>query len=189
MRLQFEDGEREVMTARLGLADDASDDDLNAAIGTWLQEEPHTDDNDGNDDSNDDSDDIDASEDGVVVIDVASYRRYRQRDRIAGQVEEQMRRRDRDELIEEAIADGKFGPARRQHYRDRYDDDPQHVTRLIARLSPGTVPIDERGGDAPTDEAEDSTAYPPEWAPEVAARQQEPQTPKGRRRRVTGEGM
>ena len=187
MRLQFEDGEREVMTARLGLANDCSDDDLNAAIGTWLQEEHRADDDSTVDDSDDDN--IDASEDGVVVIDVASFRRYRQRDRLAGQVEEQMRRRDRDELIEEAIADGKFGPARRQHYRDRYDDDPQHVTRLIARLSPGTVPIDERGGDAPTDEAEDSTAYPAEWAPEVAARQEEPKAKSGRRRRVSGEGM
>lgn len=186
MRLQFEDGEREVLTARLGLADDCSDDDLNAAIGTWLQEEPPGE-NDENDDSNDD--DIDASQGDVVVIDVASFNRYRQRDRVAGQVEEQMRRRDRDELIEEAIADGKFGPGRRQHYRERYDSDPQGTTALIARLSPGTLPLEERGGDAPTDDAEDSTAYPAEWAPEVAARQEEPKTAKGRRRRVSGEGM
>jgi hypothetical protein len=188
LRLQFEDGEREVLTARLGLASDATDEDLNAAIGTWLQEEPSADDPDDSED-NDDVDDIDASEEGVVVIDVASLRRFQQRDRVAGQVEEQLRRRDRDELIESAIHDGKFSPGRRSYYISRYDEDPEGTTRLIGRLTSGTVPLSEIGRDAPTDDAENSDAYPQEWAPEVAAREERQTTPKGRRRRVQGEGM
>jgi Mu-like prophage I protein len=186
LRLQFEDGEREVVTARLGLASDATDEDLNAAIGAWLEEEPP---GEEDDDGHDDADEIDASEEGVVVIDVASLRRYQQRDRVAGQVEDQLRRRDRDELITSAIADGKFAPSRRAYYISRYDEDPEGTTKLIARLTSGTVPLSEIGLDAPTDDAEQSDAYPAEWAPEVAAREERQTTPKGRRRRVHGEGM
>lgn len=177
MRLHFEDGERPVVTARLGLADDADDEAIAQAVATWLQETPGGSGNDDDDDagggsgggSTEDDDDLEAAGDDVVVVDVAEFARLRRRDKLAGQIEESNRRRDRDELIEEAIADGKFGPARRQHYKDRYDSDPDSTKKLIGRLQKNTVPLEERGIDAQTDDV-DSEAYPTEWVPEVAAR-------------------
>lgn len=194
MRLQFDDGERELMLARLGLANDATDDDLAAAVGQWVQEERQP---DPEPDPDPDPNDIDASQGDVVVIDVASFNRLRQRDRVAGQVEAQMHLRDRNEFVEEAIADGKFSPSRREHYRQRYDSDPEGTRALIGRLQPNTVPLEARGHDEPTDEAEQSDAYPKEWAPDVAARAESIQTGQGaggmpgapgRRNRVHGEG-
>jgi hypothetical protein len=183
MRLTFEEGERELVAARLNLADDADDQAIAQAVGSWLQETPGEGGSGGEggeggegggsgDDDDDDADDdadLEAAGDDVVVVDVAEFKRLRKRDRLAGQIEESNRRRDRDELIEEAIADGKFGPARRQHYKDRYDSDSEGTKKLVARLQKNTVPLEERGVDAQTDDV-DSTAYPTEWVPEVAAR-------------------
>lgn len=177
IRLHFEEGERELLAARLNLGDDADDAAIGAAVAEWMQQEPESSSNDdtGGDDTNAnaDLDDIEAGED-VVIVDVTEFRRLRQRDRVAGEVEEATRRRDRDELIEEAIADGKFSPSRRDHYKARYDSDLEGTVKLIGRLTKNTVPLEARGVDVPTDEADD-TAYPQEWLPEVAARAARPQ--------------
>src|SRR4051812_33990936 len=144
-----------------------------------MQEDPasRSNDNEGNDNSGspESGDDIDASSGDVVIVDVASYRRLQQRDQMAAAVEETTRRRDRDELIEEAISDGKFSPSRREHYKGRYDSDRDGTVALIGRLTPNTVPLEARGADVPTDDV-DLTAYPQNWVPEVAARQDRPKS-------------
>lgn len=176
MRLHFEEGEREILVARLGLADDADDAAVAQAVANWMQENPAASGNENNDDEpSDDGDNIDASSGDVVIVDVASYQRLQARDRLASEVEETARRRDRDELIEEAIADGKFSPSRRDHYKNRYDSDKDGTVALIGRLTPNTVPLEERGADVPTDEV-DTTSYPTNWVPEVAARSERPKS-------------
>jgi hypothetical protein len=160
------------MATRLGLDENADDTAVSQALATWLQQEQ--DDSSSNQNNNEDlnaSDDANnLPDDGsVVVVDVAEFRRLRQRDITAAAVEEANRRRDRDELIEEAIHDGKFGPSRRNHYTERYDSDPDGTTALIGRLTKNTVPLEARGVDVPTDEVDDTT-YPTDWVPEVAAR-------------------
>jgi hypothetical protein len=171
--LHFEDGERQLMAARLGLDENADDTAVSQAMATWLQEEPVPDSTStetiaATDDTSDLPDDG-----SVVVVDVAEFRRLRQRDVQAAEVEETTRRRDRDELIEEAIHDGKFSPSRREHYRARYDSDQEGTVALIGRLTENTVPLEARGVDVPTDEVDD-TLYPKDWAPEVAARAARP---------------
>jgi hypothetical protein len=170
--LHFEEGERELLTARLGLADDADDTAVAQAVAQWMQEEPQNSDASNQDDDTNASsniDDVNTDDGDVVIVDVTEFRRLRQRDRVAAEVEEATRRRDRDELIEEAIADGKFSPGRREHYRTRFDSDPEGTTTLIARLTKNTVPLEARGADVPTDEVDQDT-YPRDWVPEVAAR-------------------
>jgi hypothetical protein len=181
VRLHFEEGERALLAGRLGLDDDADDAAVAQAVARWMQEEDSgssTDNNNENDDANasNNVDDIDASAGDVVIVDVSEFQRLRQRDRVAAEVEETTRRRDRDELIEEAIADGKFSPSRRDHYKARYDSDRDGTVTLIGRLTKNTVPLEARGADAPTDEV-DTSSYPSDWVPEVAARQARP---KGR---------
>jgi hypothetical protein len=180
VRLHFEDGERELLAARLGLDDGADDTAVAQAVAQWMQEERSTSNSspNTNDDTNASSnvDDINADDGDVVIVDVSEFRRLRQRDRVAAEVEETTRRRDRDELIEEALDDGKFSPSRRDHYKNRYDSDPEGTVNLIGRLTKNTVPLEARGADAPTDEV-DTSSYPSDWVPEVAARQARP---KGR---------
>jgi hypothetical protein len=196
MRLSFEEGEREVIRARLGLAEDANDEAIATAMAEWVQEDPEASNNGGgggggesaDDDTNDD--DIDASGDGVYV-DVTEFRRLKQQEKRAAQIEAAERRRDRDELIEEAIADGKFSPSRRDHYKERYDSDPDGTKKLLGRLAPNTVPLEARGADTPTDEVE-STAYPTDWlgpneAPEQHGRQQPTREVSSGRSRIHGE--
>lgn len=176
MRLHFEEGERELVVARLGLADDADDSAVAQAMAEWIQEEPSdSGESDQNDDTNASIDDISADEGDVVIVDVSEFRRLRQRDRVAAEVEETTRRRDRDDMVEEAIADGKFSPSRREHYRARYDSDPEGTRTLIGRMAKHTVPLEARGADVPTDEVDQDT-YPQDWVPEVAARAKRPQS-------------
>jgi hypothetical protein len=180
VRLHFEDGERELLAARLGLDDSADDSAVAQAVAKWMQEERESSDKKDkkDDDTHASSDigDLKADEGDVVIVDVTEFKRLRQRDRVAAEVERVTRIRDRDELIEEAIADGKFSPSRREHYRARYDSDPEGTNVLIARLTRNTVPLEARGADVPTDEV-DQTLYPNDWVPEVAARSSRP---KGR---------
>jgi len=175
VRLHFEEGERELLAARLGLEEGADDAAVSQAVANWMQEEPGSSDN-NTDDTNASSDvnGVPDDERDVVVVDVSEFKRLRQRDRVAAEVEAANQRRDRDELIEEAIADGKFSPSRREHYKARYDSDPEGTTTLIGRLTRNTVPLEARGADVPTDEVDDTT-YPKDWAPEVAARAARPQ--------------
>lgn len=171
MRLSFEDGERAALLTRLGLPDDADDAALGTRIQAWIQEPPKPETNNAADDIAAQNNAGDLPEDGdFVVIDVASFREMRKDKITASAVIEANRVRDRDELIDEAIHDGKFGPGRRDHYIARYDSDPEGTKTLIARLQKNTVPLEARGADAVTDEVDDSS-YPTDWAPEVAARQ------------------
>lgn len=175
MRLHFEEGEKELLATRLGLADDADDSAVAQAVAAWMQEpvtDSSTNDNES-DSSTSNVDDVDASQGDVVIVDVTEFQRLRQRDRVAAEVEETTRRRDRDELVEEAIADGKFSPSRRDHYKARYDSDKDGTITLIGRLMKNTVPLEARGVDVPTDEV-DTSAYPNDWVPEVAARASRP---------------
>ena len=170
MRLHFEEGERELLVARLGLADDADDAAVSQAVADWMQEEPSSSSSSDNDtNASSDVSDVNADEGDVVIVDVTEFQRLRRRDLQAAEVEEATRRRDRDELIEEAIIEGKFSPSRREHYKARYDSDPDGTKTLIGRLTKNTVPLEARGADVPTDEV-DQTTYPQDWVPEVAAR-------------------
>lgn len=173
MRLQFEEGERELLLTRLGLDDTADDTAIATAVAGWMQEDPNAHPQRTPAEQHD-IDDLEANGD-FVVVDTASFQRMRQREAVAAEVEEATRLRDRNELVEEAIADGKISPSRREHYRARYDSDQDATTRLLARLAPNTVPLEERGVDVPTDEVDD-TSYPTQWVPEVAARQGRPQS-------------
>lgn len=164
VRLTFEDGEREVLLARLGLPADADDSALMARVGEWIQEDPTSSNGNSNTGVEGQTGNLDDDASGdYVVVDVASFTRMRRQEAVAAQVVEAQRTRDRDELIEEAIHDGKFGPSRRDHYKARYDSDPEGTKSLIARLMPNTVPLEARGANAPDEDEVSDDSYPTEW--------------------------
>lgn len=181
MRLSdFGEGERQILATRLGLSEDASDEDLQSRLAAWMTEEPSSGGGSGDGDGGGDGGEgssteagasvDDLNDDEVVVVDVASYRRLQQRDRMAAQIEAANRERDRDELIAEAVHDGKISPSRADHYKARFDSDPEGTVKLLNRLTKNTIPLEERGVDAAAEEA-DTSEYPREWIPEVAAQQ------------------
>lgn len=184
MRLHFEEGERELLATRLGLEDGADDAAVAQAVATWMQEDPAASTTTSTEEEDTAASGDIPEGDDIVVVDVSEFNRLRKRDRVAAKIEAAEAIRDRDELIEEAIADGKFAPSRREHYKARYDSDREGTTALIARLTKNTVPLEARGATVPDDEVDDAS-YPRAWVPEVAARQDQGGQPQ--RNRVHGE--
>jgi hypothetical protein len=111
----------------------------------------------GTDNAPEDDDDGD-----TVTVDAAAYRELTGRANLAAKIQEDQRQQTRDNLIEAAIREGKFPPSRRDHYRARYDDDPEAVTARIGRMAKNVVPLEARGVEA-ADEEVDTSTYPAEW--------------------------
>lgn len=189
LRVSFdEDGERTELLARLGLPADASEEDLTAALGeritaeeTGVEPPPPADPpadpppaeqpaaaGEGEGETDEEEDDLD--DEDTVVVDVAAWRAVNERASLAARLQEEDRINTRNTLIEAAIRDGRFPPSRRDHYIARYESDPEGTTRLLSRMLPNTVPLEERGHDVSEDDQERSDTYPADWAPEVAAR-------------------
>lgn len=191
MRINWEDGERPLIIARLGLGDDASDEQIQEGMATLLAgdgdtapppaasntppasaaEEEDEGDEEGDDDPNEIADPTEGlDDDDTLVIDVAAFRAMRERANLTARLREEDRVKTRDDLIASAVKDGKFPKSRVKHYTARYDSDPENTSKLIAKMAKGMVPIEERGADANEDDAEQSDSYPKDWVPDVTAR-------------------
>jgi hypothetical protein len=70
-----------------------------------------------------------------------------------------------DALIDAAVQEGKFPPARAAHYRRLMEADPEGTQRLIAKLEPG-IPLAEKGAIASVRVAP-PTDYPRQWLRDV----------------------
>lgn len=55
--------------------------------------------------------------------------------------------------IEAAVKAGKFAPARREHYERLHEVDPEGTEKILASLAAGLIPVDERGGQSPDNDA------------------------------------
>lgn len=191
MRINWEDGERPLIIARLGLDESASDEQIAQGMTSLLTaaetppvETPPPADNPPAETppvDEDDDDDDDAPEDiadptegmddaDTITMDVAAFRAIRESANLTARLREEDRIKTREILIAGAIKDGKFPPSRKKHYTARYDSDPESTQKLIAKMAKGMVPVEERGVDAADDEMETSDAYPADWVPDVAAR-------------------
>lgn len=69
----------------------------------------------------------------------------------------------RDGVIGAAVADGRIPPSRADHWRSRWDRDPDGTRKLVAKLH--AVP------DSLSAEESLPEGYPPEWLPEVGGQQ------------------
>lgn len=57
----------------------------------------------------------------------------------------QLRTSERDQVLKQAMADGKFPPARRDHYQKLWDADPEGTRALVAALAPNLIPTSLSG--------------------------------------------
>ncbi|WDZ87193.1 head maturation protease, ClpP-related [Micromonospora cathayae] len=78
---------------------------------------------------------------GQMVIDQAAWDAQQDTIRRLEAAEARRRREERDQVINQAVQDGKFPPARKQHYERVWDADPEGARELIAGLAKNVVPV------------------------------------------------
>lgn len=102
---------------------------------------------------------------GMRLVDEAALAEIRQQAEQGAAVAARMARQDRDTIIRAAISDGKFSPARREHFERLWERDPDGTRTLLTAaadkggLERGMVPVTaeigasgDGEGAAPTDE-------------------------------------
>ena len=131
--------------SRLGLADDADETAILAALDTRLQAEPTHDPDPQLDEPAPDAlpEPVAAASptlpDGVVTIDRATLDDLRRNAALGAAAHERQRVADRDAVIAAAMADGKFAPARKDHWTKAWEADPEGTRATLASLEPGLV--------------------------------------------------
>ena len=108
---------------------------------------------------------------GMALIDEPTLAELRQGVAASTQLVQRQAQRDRDEILDNAIRAGKFGPGRRKHYEGLLLSDPLGGKATIASLEPGLVPVAETvaASVGSTEQVEDTTSYPTGWKTSVAA--------------------
>lgn len=175
---------------RLGLAEDASDEEVLAA----MPEASSTEETETSSEENEEtpaSEEAPASEEtqepvaatGTVQVDAEELQRLREGSEAGLEAKATAEATARKQILDSAIQAGKFSPARREHWETLLKADPEGTKATIDNLEPGLVPVTERG-EAPSPElAEGDRGYPLEWLPEVQARE----SGQAQRDRVTQE--
>jgi hypothetical protein len=124
----------------LGLAADASDDDVIAAATALRQ--PNT-------DPAPNSDPAPAAPvaagAGVVVLDQSVVTELQKQAERGNHAYEMMRKNERDSIISAAINDGKFAPGRREYWEKLWDADPDGTRTQIETLAKNLVPLAASG--------------------------------------------
>ncbi|MGX9348149.1 head maturation protease, ClpP-related [Microbacterium sp. KNMS] len=119
------------MRASLGLADDADETAILAAV-TARPTAP-------------------TLPEGIVTIDSSALEELRAQARAGVEAREQQIAEARNRLIDGAIAQGKFAASRREHFIALHKADPEGTTALISALAENTIPVAELGFDADGD--------------------------------------
>lgn len=92
----------------------------------------------------------------VVTVDSSILDQLRQ-DAAAGvEAFQKLFRQERDSTIAQAINEGKFAPARREHWEKAWDKDPEGTKMAIASLSKGLVPMSPVGYMSTTTESREA---------------------------------
>ncbi|MBM0277819.1 head maturation protease, ClpP-related [Micromonospora tarensis] len=104
--------------------------------------------------------------DGTMQIDVSAWQA--QQERLSRLEAEAARRRrdERDQVLAQAVQDGKFAPARTEHWTRLWDADPEGTRQVVDSLAKNVIPVAELGYSADSDgsEFDDEFAkfFPPE---------------------------
>ena len=164
----------EALRTKLGLPKDATEDEVNAKLSeltaeTPPAEEPNGDDGDGEDEGTDEPEpepseqtEEPAAVAGTVTMDSAGVAQLRRDAELGRKAHDKQVAAERESVLASAYEEGKFPPARLDHYRKAFAADPEGTKALIDNLEPGLVPVEARGGAEP--EAQGSSdAYPREW--------------------------
>lgn len=113
---------------------------------------------------------------GPVAIDPETLADLQRDAALGRQAREQQISAARTGILDRAIAEGRIPPARREHYEQLLQTDPDGTATLLTAaadkggLAPGLIPLEARGSSAGDSAAVDQEAYPSTWLPELQNR-------------------
>ena len=104
-----------------------------------------------------------ASTPGTLVIDASAWEEREARIKRLEAADQKRRREERDDVISAAVRAGKFPRARVDHWTRLWDADPEGTRQVIAGLAPNVVPLAEMGHGDDFDGIDDefSHLFPP----------------------------
>lgn len=145
--MQFTDEERTALRARYGLPEGADDDAIKAA----LLAPPTPTEGGGTSDSAPGSTPDPATPKpaphsaGTMMIDTSAWAEREERIKNLEAKAAKQAREERDKIIAQAVADGKFAPARAPHWVRLWDADPEGTRQVIESLARNVIPTAELG--------------------------------------------
>lgn len=165
------------MREALGLAADAPDDDVRAALVTaGITPAPppaNPDDQTGATGSNPGSPEPlppqVAASGRVVMVDAAVWEQQQQQAAKVDLLIAERQREKRDQVIATAMHAGKFGPTEKEQWERMWDQAPEQTEKTIAVLTPGRIPVSELGhaGGLESDNAAEDAAFDHLFPPEM----------------------
>lgn len=93
---------------------------------------------------------------GVMALDISTVEMLKEQAAAGQEALQRLVRQERDTTIEQAIKDGKFAPARRDHWQKLWDKDPEGTKQYIDGLSPGLLPTQLIGYGQDATDADDA---------------------------------
>ncbi|HYN95412.1 MAG TPA: phage protease, partial [Pilimelia sp.] len=82
---------------------------------------------------------------GAVLIDASQLDEMRKMAALGQQAHDTLRIRERDEVIDQAIHDGKIALSRKRHFQTYWDADPEGCRAALNALERNTIPVDSPG--------------------------------------------
>jgi hypothetical protein len=101
---------------------------------------------------------------GTMTIDASAWDEREQRIKRLEADAAKRAREERDQVIAEAVKDGKFAPARKDHWVRLWDADPEGTRQVIAGLTKNVIPVEAigfAGGDDEDFDQEFASLFPP----------------------------
>lgn len=105
---------------------------------------------------------------GTMTIDATAWQDQQERIRTLEAQASRQRAAERDQVIDQAVADGKFAPARKEHWARLWDHDPDGTRTVIEGLAKNVVPVAEMGYGSDAAEADLDDEFRRFFPPEPA---------------------
>lgn len=96
---------------------------------------------------------------GTMTIDVSAWDAIQERTKRLEAADAKRRREERDQVIDQAVREGKFPVARKDHWTRLWDADPEGTRNVIDGLTKNVVPVDEVGHSLDDDAIDDEFAH------------------------------
>jgi len=169
---------RQSLAKRLGLADDATEEQIKVELAKPVGEDPPGEPDPGDPPTPGDPDPGEPAPTGepaisaTVTLDRATYDQLKRGASLAESHETERITARVSETVEAAVADGRIPPARREHWTKALTADFDGNKAVIDGLEKGLVPLDARGSGGPGGEGEGTAGdqgqgLPEEWFPEI----------------------
>lgn len=138
MAFTLNDDQAKALRKRLGLAEDATEEEVAAAIMAEPSGEGHTE-AAGSGTAN-------SVPKGMMLVDQESYKELQSMAARGDEAARRLANADRDQVLETAATiEGKFPRSRIEHWKTVWDKDPEGTRTYIAAMAKNVVPVSARG--------------------------------------------